>query len=202
MIEMADECDEQDPLNIGNGLVKDEDLSLFELNDNDREEAFGIFDDESESSSTSAVNDPPENDSGMIAQASIHSEPAATTSATMAGIANNGTPLATDTQQIIENAADDVGVTEAGLQSLPHSEPIASTSAAATGAGFFEGFFAVEQFPMPLMSMRHGIIKHENDDVSGGLAYKETVYCTIYFTLKSAIFTLNIYYRKKAAAMR
>lgn len=266
MIEMADEGDQQDPLDIANVLVKDEDLSLFEVNDNDREEAFGIFDDELESSSTSAVNDPPEVDSVMNTQSPIHSESAATSSAATTGIANNDTPLATDTQQTIENAAnnesvseatntnaskilpnsesiattsgtadvdengtqyvalatdtqttienaaDDESVTEAESQSLPHSEPIASTSAAATGAGTSgialavddddEGFFAVEQFPMPLMSVRHGIIKHENDDVSGRLAYKETVYCTIHFTLKSPILTFNIYYRRKAAAMK
>lgn len=35
--------------------------------------------------------------------------------------------------------------------------------------------FIGEVIPMPMSSMRHGMIKHEDDDISGGLPYKPTV---------------------------
>lgn len=121
----------------------------------------------------------------------------ATTSA-----AGNNVPLITRTENT-ENAINNdsaIESTNTDSQSMCYiSHAIATTSAsggvasraqpaiALTADDVDEGFFGGDLLPMPLMSVRHGIVKHEGDDVSGGLAYKATVYHIIYFPVTSRI---------------
>lgn len=108
-------------------------------------------------------------------------------------------PSTENTENAINNDSA-IESTNTDSQSMCYiSHAIATTSAsggvasraqpaiALTADDVDEGFFGGDLLPMPLMSVRHGIVKHEGDDVSGGLAYKATVYHIIYFPVTSRI---------------
>lgn len=107
-----------DPLGVVNTDVKEEDLTVFRLDTDDRDEVNGLMDDIVNPENVNAPNTE-ENVSAVTADAS-----------------------------------------EIGANSTEDDDEITCD--------------AVEM-PIPMTSMRHGMIKHENDHISGGLAFKLSV---------------------------
>lgn len=141
LIDAPPGLDENDPLNIDDVRIKEEDLPVFKLNEADANEVNGIMDDPPLQDTSNNEND---------ASSSIG--------------AANGAILA-------ENSDDDI-------------------------------VFAGEVMPKPMASMRNGLIKHEDDNISGGLPYKPTV--RFVFAINNMIFLILFHppFRTKDACMK
>lgn len=155
-----------DPLDIGNAEVKEENLAVFQLDTADRDEVIGLLED------IDATNAESNNASIAVENVSV--------------VQATTTPCAVSTgagSSLLENVSaanaesNNALVTAGNLSAALAAITSTGVNVNPTECDDFDDdiIFDECEMPLPMASMRHGLVKHEDDDISGGLPFKTTV---------------------------